>query len=172
MFLHRCIEKLVHYLERITTAGRASVDAKEMFSGFTIDVIASTAFATETNANDDRSKKSPFVVNGLNLLKVVFWKAIAVFAFPRFINRLLGVKTASPDSSTEFIVQLCKQIVDQRKRDPDGAKRHDLVQLMMDSFVYEHELTDSNYDKLTVSLEETDGKTDRDDNRLMMYKSI
>src|SRR5690606_36061276 len=60
----------------------------------------------------------------------------------------------------EFFIQPCKQIIDQRKRDPDGAKRNDLVQLMMDSFVYEHELTDSNYDKLTASIEDTDGKTD------------
>src|SRR5699024_5942625 len=114
------IDKLDHYFEKITAGGggreAASINAKEVFAGFTIDVIASTAFATETNANDDRSKKNPFVVNGLNIFKFPVFKVIAFFLFPPFVNKLLGIKTVFRDREGNFFLDLCREIVSQRKQ--------------------------------------------------------
>jgi len=65
--MNRCIDKLNAYLDNLCTKGGGVLKTKEIVSGFTIDVIASTSFATETNANDDRSNKNMFVEHGMKL---------------------------------------------------------------------------------------------------------
>lgn len=59
---------------------------------------------------------------------------------------------ALDDRVVDFFVNLSKAIIKQRKSESgNGRKRTDLVQLLMDSFVYESELEGDNYDKLTAT---------------------
>ncbi|XP_017491557.1 PREDICTED: cytochrome P450 3A19-like [Rhagoletis zephyria] len=59
------------------------------------------------------------------------------------------------DRIFNFFINLAKEIVKQRKADKSGGKaatkRNDLVQLLMDAYVYESDLKDNNYEKLTAS---------------------
>ena len=133
------------------------MNIKEVITGFTIDVIATTSFAVETNANDDRSKKNAFLDNGVKLLDLKLWRFLAVFMLPQSFNRLIGNSVGFNDKHFNFFRDISRAVIKQRKQLGNGtAKRNDLVQLMMDAFVYENELQDTNYNKLTASAE--DGK--------------
>ena len=65
---------------------------------------------------------------------------------------IANMKFPFPLKSFNFFRDLTKSVVDQRKKDSKtGMKRNDLVQLLMDSFVYETDLDNTNYDKLTAT---------------------
>lgn len=150
VLMAQCIDKLDAYFAKVTAGSKVgNFDARQVFSGFTIDVIASTAFATETNSNDDRSAPNPFVVNATALFRFEPLKVMASLILPRRLNTLLGIKSPLPDGPTEFYIQLCRQMVQQRKN--SQSKRNDFIQMLMDSFVYESDLTGQNYDKLTAT---------------------
>ena len=151
--MNKCIEKLSMYLDR--SCGEESINTKEVIAGFTIDVIASTSFATETNANDDRSKKNPFVHHGLNIFNFNPLKVASILILPRRILDLLGLRHFFRQDSFEFFVSLTRNVIEQRKN--AKVKPNDLVQLMIDSFAYEDDLKEVSYDKLTASIE-NDGK--------------
>lgn len=65
-----CIDKLTVYLDSVVAEGDTITDTKKVIGGFTIDVIASTSFGTETNANGDRSIKNPIIEHGKNFFNV------------------------------------------------------------------------------------------------------
>src|SRR5699024_4895073 len=54
VIMRNIIDKVNSYLDRIYKNLSGVMKAKQTIPGFTIDVIACTSFATETNANDDK----------------------------------------------------------------------------------------------------------------------
>lgn len=74
---------------------------------------------------------------------------------PKTINHLFNFRILFPSSSFNFFKNLTQTIVEQRKGSSGtgSQKRNDLVQLLIDSFVYEDELKGGGYDKLTASME-------------------
>src|SRR5699024_7670722 len=110
-----------------------------------------TSFATDTNANDDRSKTNPVVSNGIGMFHMNPLKIMCFLLLPRWINRLLGVKRQFLDGPFHFFRDLTREIV--RKRKEGVVKRNDLVQLMIDAYVYENELNETTYDKLTADMD-------------------
>lgn len=126
-------------------------------ASFTVDVIASTAFATDLNSNhEDRSKPSPFVYHGLNIFKFPPFKMMVAFSLPRFFCNLFNVHHLFPTESFEFFVDLTRKLVEERQLKP-AKKNSDLIQLMIDSFAYEDDLENGSYDSLTASMEVDDG---------------
>ena len=63
--MNQAVDKLGAYFNRVIKTGNGKMNIKEVITGFTVDVIASTSFATDTDANGDRSKKNVF-----------FWKEL------------------------------------------------------------------------------------------------
>ena len=146
----KCIERLDSFFAKASN-GTGLIDTKEVMTGFTIDVIASSAFATETNANGDRAKQNPFVHHGLNLFNSNPVKVMTVQTMPRRLLTAMGITSFFPDDSLQFFVDLTSKIVEQRMANP-LKKRNDLIQLMVDSFTYEEDLKSNNYDTLTASI--------------------
>ena len=171
--MNRCIEKLVAYFNSVASknGGSGVIKTKEVLAGFTIDNIALTAFATETDANDSRQSLSPFIKNGLEIFDFPLEKMIFAFSFPRWFNNLIGVQHNFRKRNFDFFVQLTQTIVRQRmkaekeKADTNGttgqvSKRNDLVQLLIDGYITEGDLQqmNKNLDKLSA---ETEGKFER-----------
>lgn len=152
--MNYCVDKLVAYFDRITKdgPGTAVIDTKEVLTGFTIDVIASTSFATETNANGDRTEKNQFVEEAKNRFKFPIHKILAAILLPKSIRVwtywLIGPSEFEKEST--FFHELAKQIIKQRRANPKD-KRNDFVQLLMDASLSEAELSNSNFDNLTAS---------------------
>lgn len=155
------LNKLSSYFESISSEGSGEINVKEVFSGFTIDVIASTSFATNTDANGDRSKKNPFIEHGLNLFKVNLLGMMRILLLPMFIRRYLS--KIRPQENFAFFRQLAKQVVKQRRE--GNVKRNDFVQLLMDAYVDESELKKTSYETLTASNEKEDPTVEKEESK-------
>lgn len=72
--MDRCIDRLIDELEVIASTRGGLLNTKEVVAGFTIDVIASTSFATETKSGRTKGssppKPSPFVENAIKLFNI------------------------------------------------------------------------------------------------------
>lgn len=152
--MQMCVNKLTNYLDTVTQGGPNEIDTKNVVSGFTIDVVASTTFATDTNTNG-AERKSAFVEKASNLFNFNLIKAMTISILPKWVLRALGWTHAFPGDSFEFMLDLTRNIVRTRKANPEAAKRNDLVQLLLNASVDEKEMTNLDYGKLTASMDET-----------------
>lgn len=150
--MNRAVEKLGTYFDNQIAKSNGEMNIKEVITGFTVDVIASTSFATDTNTNGDRSGSNVFLENSIGLLDFKAWILLSFFAMPKRFNRLVGAELGFNMKPFQFFVDLSKAIIRQRQTEKDNKiKRTDLVQLMLDAFIYEDELQEKNYDKLTAT---------------------
>ena len=148
--MDKCIDKFVDYFDNVIKKNNGVINVRKVTAGFTIDVIASTSFATETNANDDRSEDNPFVKNGKELFEFSILRLMSIFLLPTFLLKFLDLRNPLNPRAFEFFVNLSKEIVRQRKT--QKSKRNDLVQLMMDAYVDEKELNNTDYQHLSSSM--------------------
>lgn len=155
--ISRCTALLVDHLTSIVDGpAQGRVNFKNVVTGYAIDVIAATSFATDTNCNADG--ESVFKRNGLQLATGNIWRFLAQMVLPRAVNRWAGNSVAINPEAFNFFVNLSREIVRQRKAEVEGKtgkskdkskKRTDLVQLLMDAFAYESE-GEQDFEKLTA----------------------
>ncbi|KAH9394167.1 Cytochrome P450 3A4 [Tyrophagus putrescentiae] len=159
------VQRLERYIDTAITSKSspstktAILDIKKVISGFSIDVIASTSFATQTDANGDRAGvESPFIANGQKVFLFHPLRILGLTFIPAPIRRLFGFTLNLDPAPFRFFVDLSRAVIAQRRANPNlSTKRHvDLVQLLIDSKVADSELGDKNYDKLTAKEEEGD----------------
>ena len=178
--VQRSVDKLVAYFDRLTAhkemtaqpatnkcpfsgkAGEAIVETKKVLSGFTIDSISLAAFATETNANDDRSSENQVVKYALQWGEVPALQMICAVAMPKWFNKLVGVHHMANVQSTEFMTGLVKEMIRKRKvqehSSQEAKKRPDLMQLLLDAEVSKEMIDsvghggDRSYDHLTADM--------------------
>lgn len=143
--MDKCVEKLIKHLDASLVEGKACIEVKKIVGGFAFDVIASTAFATETNY----SQSNPVVEMGYKLLKAPLWKAMAVQLLPKTVLNTLGIYSFLDAKALKFFIDLTTEIIRQRKR--TKYIRGDLVQLMMDASAGEDELADEDFEKLIAT---------------------
>ena len=108
---------------------KKEVKIKDVFSCLTMDVIAKCAFGTDTNANQD--KYNPFVINGIELFNVKIHRVILITLCPRFILKLLNIKSFFNEENNEFFLNVARHII--RKRRANNERRNDFLQLLMDA---------------------------------------
>lgn len=150
-----CIEKLDQYLTKVTNDGQAIViDTKEIISGLTVDIIAITTFATETNANNCDDRGNIFVQRAMNLLKFNIPRLFALLLLPKPIIRAVGLGHAFNQESFEFFEKLSRQIVHKRKESGDESRK-DLVQLMLNASIREEDGQTTGYEQLTATMDES-----------------
>ncbi|XP_017492981.1 PREDICTED: cytochrome P450 3A9-like, partial [Rhagoletis zephyria] len=154
--MNKSVDKLCDYFSKAINTDSGNMNIKEVAMGFTIDVIASTSFGTETNANDDRSKKNPFLENGVKVFDFNFFRFVLLFLLPKKFNKWINNETGGDPKVMNFFIDLSREIIKQRRRQT-GAKRNDLVQLMMDAFVYDEDL--KGFDKLETTEDHDHEKT-------------
>lgn len=156
LMMERCVEKLSDYFDSIIASKtKGALNIKEVMTGFAVDIIASTSFATDVNVTD-RSSNNPFLYNAVRLFDFKVWRFVSLFFMPDAFNRFIGNSIGLSDKRFNFFRDLSRAILKQRKEEAKGLSkknRTDIVQLMIDAFVYEDSLKDTNYQKLTASEE-------------------
>ncbi|CAG2173908.1 unnamed protein product, partial [Oppiella nova] len=126
--VRQCLQEYLDHLDGVTRDGGADIDAKAMHQNFTMDVIASCAFATKTNSQYDPN--NPFVVNGRNVFVFRAIKLIPAFIFPKRINKLLGIRTHLGEEPNNWICDLASHMLEKRR---NGFKNNDFLQLLIDA---------------------------------------
>ncbi|KAH3706709.1 hypothetical protein DPMN_066097, partial [Dreissena polymorpha] len=114
---------------------RSTIDPKDIYGCFTMDVIARTAFGIETNSY--KNPDDPFIAHGKRVFSSPVFNPVIILMmiFPRlgpFLTRLLKYSMFFPTNSLEFFIDVSKQIIEQRKTDITTG-RVDLLQLMLNS---------------------------------------
>jgi cytochrome P450 family 6 len=119
-----CLTELLNHLEGIAKSVK-EMDAKDMYGNYTMDVIASCAFATKTNSFKDPN--SPLILNAKLLFNVnPFWHFFSLFA-PKFVMKWLISKSPAFNLFYDYI----RHTLSQRQQTRD--KHNDFVQLLMDA---------------------------------------
>ncbi|XP_017461547.1 PREDICTED: cytochrome P450 3A4-like, partial [Rhagoletis zephyria] len=157
-----CVRQLVEHFEVLIEASGpkslATFSAKEVFAGYTIDVICRAAFAAETNANKEKKSakngkmttNAALVENGKRFFNLNPLKIVTILALPRPVLDLLNIRQPFKDDTFDYFVDFAQAVVRARKEElvakvEDGsAKRADLVQLLMDATVEEDESDENN----------------------------
>ena len=96
-----------------------------------MDVIASCAFATKTNAIKEHNNQ--FIQNCRRIFDFKTTTALPALMFPKWLNRLIGVKTIVDHKSNDWIIDMTRHVVERRKGSPQ--KNNDFLQLLIDAEV-------------------------------------
>ncbi|XP_054155732.1 cytochrome P450 3A11-like [Oppia nitens] len=130
-----------------TTSRPVTINAKEWTSSFTMDVIASCAFATKIQAYDstgrlstitNQSVNNPFVYHARRLLSIRWWSMLAMAILPKRVLMAIGLKWPVPERHNQFFFDLTRSVIRKRKQLADGTgsqqpKYTDFIQLMMNA---------------------------------------
>nr|XP_042902436.1 cytochrome P450 3A18-like isoform X3 [Parasteatoda tepidariorum] len=106
----------------------APIDVLKFYGAFTMDIIASSAFSTKIDANNDPDnvfiqRAKPIFNQDFGIHMLLF------FMFPKLMKKLGS--SVFPRDSMQFFKKITLEIVKQRKQ--TGQKRNDFLQLLMDS---------------------------------------
>jgi len=126
--IRHCLQEYLDHLETFAKEGK-DINLKEMHGNFTMDVIASCAFATKTNAHKDPNNQ--FMVNGKKIFNFKAIRVIPALVFPKFLNNILNIKSGIDESANQFFINLTRHILKTRRN--DNTKHDDLIQLLMNA---------------------------------------
>ncbi|XP_071147812.1 cytochrome P450 3A24-like [Mytilus edulis] len=129
----RCCDDLVNNING-KLEQNDTVEMTEVFGGFTLDVIASTAFGLQVNSQKEPDNE--FVTNTKKTLtdSVVKPYFVIVMIFP-FLKNLMGTLFKAPvfgEGSEDFFRNIVQQLVAERKSNSNSHFR-DFIQLMLNS---------------------------------------
>lgn len=153
--MSKSVDKLNSYFYKMAKSEEEEggvIEVKRTMAGFTTDVIASTSFATETDANEDPN--NPFVANGRAFFDIKVLRSIAILMLPSWALKFLNIKSLFLEGPFQFFVDVSQHILEQRRSAGSSGHRHDLVQLLMDATVDQRDLEQVNYERMTVGDEE------------------
>lgn len=151
LLMNRCVNRIVEHFDKLLEKDNNVINPKDTAVGFTIDVIGSNLFGTEININDESGKQSELFKNGLALFDLNPFRAMCFFGAPRWFNDLIGVHFAFSPKYFDYFANLTRTIVQERRK--TNTKRNDLVQLLMDAYVYENDLHNTSFDSLTANID-------------------
>ncbi|CAL9697376.1 unnamed protein product [Knipowitschia caucasica] len=109
-------------------------DIHKCFGCFTMDVIASVAFGTQVDSQNNPD--DPFVHHAQMFFSFSFFRPIMLFfiAFPVILGpvaRLIPNKRR--DQMNQFFISTIRKIIIQREEQPPEQRRRDFLQLMLDA---------------------------------------
>ncbi|CAG2112196.1 unnamed protein product [Medioppia subpectinata] len=126
--INECSKDFINNLDKLA-ANKSEVELKQLMGAFTMDVIASTAFATKTNtyANPD----NPFTTKANNIFHFPLWKAFVMTALPSFITKIQAIRQLiNGSTNSDFFVDFSRNLLNERKS--SNKKHNDFFQLLMD----------------------------------------
>jgi cytochrome P450 len=124
------ISNLLDHMESRMMNGTAEFENKDLYGDLTLGVIAACAFATDTNAH--QAKADNILMKQMKeFFNFNFRKIALASLIPDFVKEWIQF-TASPAESLDFLINLSRTILEQRKQ--MGKNNHvDLLQLMLDA---------------------------------------
>ncbi|CAE1256596.1 CYP3A [Acanthosepion pharaonis] len=147
-------------LNKIADSQEAT-DVTFLFSGYTMDVIASTGFGIKVDSQEDPD--SPVVKNARKIFSADFLKSIVglTILFPLLGKILNKIKPGIVLGNIAYFVDFCKELVEERKKEKNTSTRKDLLQLMLDAQLEGHEKLDKKIEQELKLENITDWRTKR-----------
>ncbi|CAG2181356.1 unnamed protein product, partial [Oppiella nova] len=127
---NHCCKDFLNNLDKDVSNGMNEVELKQLMGAYTMDVIASCAFATKTNTYTD--PKNPFTTKAAHLFNIPIWRGLLQMTLPKFIvsSKIYGKLLGGGGSSAEFFVDFTRSLIKKRKENKE--KHNDFLQLLMD----------------------------------------
>ncbi|CAG2111564.1 unnamed protein product, partial [Medioppia subpectinata] len=128
--INECCRDFLAALHTDVSTGRREVELKQLMGAFTMDVIASTAFATKTNPYSNPN--NPFTSNCKALFHERPFMIFLSLILPTFITNkyFWKVMVKDPDLNSKFFIDISRDLIYERKK--SGKKYNDFLQLLMD----------------------------------------
>ncbi|CAG2168522.1 unnamed protein product [Oppiella nova] len=131
--INHCGQDFIGSLDKDVSNGVNEVELKRLMGAYTMDVIASCAFAAKTNTYADPN--NPFTTNGANITNGPgsIYKRLLRRTLPTLIvssniyRKLLGPR----GSNAAFFVDFTRSLI--KKRRDNNEKHNDFLQLLMDA---------------------------------------
>ena len=82
--INHCCDDFLNSLDKDVSNGMNEVELKQLMSAYTMDVIASCAFATKTNTYADPN--NPFTTKAINLFNATVWNRMLSFLLPSSLD--------------------------------------------------------------------------------------
>ncbi|XP_054712374.1 cytochrome P450 3A8-like [Uloborus diversus] len=140
-----CSQVCVNHFMPYAKSGK-SVDTKVFFEAVTMDVIASAAFSTKVDSQNDPNNK--FVSSARDLFKNFFgWRFILFLMVPKLV-KFLRISVL-PLKETCFFRDITLNIIEERER--TGKVRNDFLQLLLDTAKETEEKETQEADDLTAN---------------------
>ncbi|CAG2169564.1 unnamed protein product [Oppiella nova] len=123
--IRECLTDFMNHLEGFA-AKKEEVNVKDLYGNYTMDVIATCAFATKTDVH--KALDNPFVVNARITFNQNPLRRIAQMMLPGFVQRRLGL---SAPTTRDFFLGSIRQILSNRRQN-QNQKYNDFLQLLID----------------------------------------
>uniref|UniRef100_A0A8C1ZYR0 Thromboxane-A synthase n=1 Tax=Cyprinus carpio TaxID=7962 RepID=A0A8C1ZYR0_CYPCA len=130
--INTATETLLRNLKSHAESGN-SFNIHKCFGCFTMDVIASVAFGTQVDSQNNPD--DPFVHHASKFFAFTFFKPLMLFfmAFPCLLQPLAGLlPNKSRDEMNSFFIKCIQKMIKQRDDLPPEQRRRDFLQLMLD----------------------------------------
>ncbi|XP_020495450.2 thromboxane-A synthase [Labrus bergylta] len=158
--INTAIDALTNNLNVHAESGEA-FDIHKCFGCFTMDVIASVAFATQVDSQNNPD--DPFVSHAQMFFTFSFFRPIMMFfiAFPFIAAPLAGlIPNKRRDKMNNFFINCIQRIIEQREEQPPEQRRRDFLQLMLDARTTKDSVSLEHFDTLNHS-DELDHRNQR-----------
>uniref|UniRef100_A0A671YJX6 Thromboxane-A synthase n=1 Tax=Sparus aurata TaxID=8175 RepID=A0A671YJX6_SPAAU len=148
--INTATDALMNNLNVYAESGEA-FDIHKCFGCFTMDVIASVAFATQVDSQNNPD--DPFVRHAQMFFSFSFFRPIMLFfiAFPFLAAPLVGlIPNKRRDEMNQFFINSIQKIIEQREEQPPEQRRRDFLQLMLDARTSKEAMALEHLDTLTA----------------------
>lgn len=135
-------------------------DIHKCFGCFTMDVIASVAFATQVDSQNNPD--DPFVHHAQKFFTFSFFRPIMLFfiAFPSIMAPIARfIPNKRRDEMNQFFITCIQKIIQQREQQPPDQRRRDFLQLMLDARTNKESVSLDHFD--TANHDETENRSHR-----------
>ncbi|CAG2109757.1 unnamed protein product [Medioppia subpectinata] len=122
--VNECCRDFLAALHRhVSTSGRIEVELKHLMSDYTIDVIASVAFATKTNPYSDPN--NPFITKAKAMLSKNPMQILLIRILPTFAikSRLWKAMVSDLSSNVMFFIEIVRRLMSERKKSDYRRRR-------------------------------------------------
>ncbi|CAE1295561.1 unnamed protein product [Acanthosepion pharaonis] len=121
---------------------KEATDVTILFSGYTMEVIASTGFGIEVDSQEDPD--SPIVKNARKVIAGDFFKSFQAVAiiFPILAKLFNKFKPGMVFGNMRYFLDFCKVLLEESKKVENQSARKNLLQLMLDAQLEGHEKLD------------------------------
>ncbi|CAG2105908.1 unnamed protein product [Medioppia subpectinata] len=133
--IDECCQEVMRALDRklsVSSGQTVDVQLKPLMTDYTMDVIASTAFATKTHTHSHPN--NPFVANVNKFFVFNRFKTLSAMILPTFVTHSRvwkAVVGGGGQTPIMFFTQIVKRLLSERKK--SGKIYNDLLQLLIDS---------------------------------------
>ncbi|KAM6936896.1 thromboxane-A synthase [Xenentodon cancila] len=122
-------------------------DIHRCFGCFTMDVIASVAFGTQVDSQNNPD--DPFVRHAQMFFTFSFFRPLMLFfiAFPSIMAPVAKfIPNKRRDQMSQFFINSIHKIIEQREEQPPDQRRRDFLQLMLDARTGKDSVSLENFD--------------------------